>query len=33
MSEPITLGFIFETIAVVLSLTAIGIFLVKRKKV
>jgi hypothetical protein len=29
--EPVTLTFIFQTIAVILGLTAIGIFLVKRK--
>lgn len=31
MGEPVTLTFVFETIAVVLALTAIGIVLVKQK--
>lgn len=29
--EEVTLTFIFQTIAVILSLTALGIYLVKRK--
>ncbi len=32
LAQPITLEFIFETIAVILALTAIGIVLVKMKK-
>jgi len=32
MNEPVTLDFIFGTIAVVLSLTAVGIVLVKTNK-
>lgn len=31
MSEPVTLGFIFKTIAVLLAFTAMGIILVKYK--
>mgnify|MGYP003958731551 CR=1 FL=1 len=31
MSEPVTLSFIFQTIAVILATTAVGIFLVKQK--
>jgi len=31
MAEPVTLSFIFQTIAVILAVTAIGIFLVKQK--
>lgn len=33
MSEPVSLNFIFETICVIVGLTAIGIILVKRRKV
>ncbi len=32
MSEPVTLTFIFQTIAVILCLTAIGIVAVKKLK-
>jgi|AAUQ01.1.fsa_nt_gi hypothetical protein len=32
MQEPVTLGFIFKTIAVILAVTAVGIVLVKAKK-
>ncbi len=32
LAQPITLEFIFETIAVILALTAIGIVLVRLKK-
>jgi len=31
MGEPVTLNFIFQTIGVILGITAIGIFLVKQK--
>jgi len=31
MSEPVTLTFIFQTIGVILAITAIGIVLVNRK--
>jgi len=31
MSEPVTLGFIFKTIAVILAITAVGMLLVKNK--
>jgi len=31
MSEPVTLTFIFQTIGVILTITAIGIILVKQK--
>ncbi len=31
MTEPVSLEFIFETIIFILVITAIGIFLVKRK--
>jgi len=31
MDQPVTLTFIFQTIGVILALTAIGIFLVNRK--
>lgn len=30
MSEPVTLTFIFQTVAAILCVTAIGIFLVKK---
>lgn len=33
LSQPVTLTFIFETIGVILLLTAIGIALVKMRKV
>ncbi len=32
MSEPVTLSFIFQTIGVILAVTAIGIVLVKYKR-
>jgi hypothetical protein len=32
LTQPVTLSFIFETIGVILLITAIGIFLVKRGK-
>ncbi len=33
LSQPVPLSFIFETIAVILIVTAIGIILVKKRKV
>jgi len=33
MNEPVSLTFIFETVGVILVMIAIGIFLVKNKKV
>jgi len=32
LTQPVTLTFIFETIGVILAMTALGIFLVKMKK-
>jgi hypothetical protein len=33
LSQPVTLNFIFETIGVILAVTALGIVLVKMRKI